>query len=189
MIWDSAINDVLRVAGTHDYLFLISSTTDAQFSTSAVLKANMSDPSPSYSVVIPPQSVGWYSMIQQFAGSDLLLTGGMYCHHEFRNGQLFQRDMDIAYRDGDLWRVDADNAQYVDDGGNVIHWLTTITLAGVLPHEGMLPVGRLSFGLRLYRFHAMVEGCGHVVEGCPARSARPSLAAKFFHGCFTLRPA
>ena len=28
-----------------------------------------------------------------------------------------------------------------------VSWLTTINLAGVLPHEGMLPVGQLSFPL------------------------------------------
>ena len=47
-----------------------------------------------------------------------------------------------------------------------LRWLTTITLAGVLPHEGMLPVGRLSFWLLLPLFNSMFEGCGHVVEGC-----------------------
>ena len=33
----------------------------------------------------------------------------------------------------------------VDAGSFKTLWLATITLAGVLPHEGMLPVGWLSF--------------------------------------------
>jgi len=37
-------------------------------------------------------------------------------------------------------------------------WSATIILAGVLPHEGMLPVDRLSFRLLLYLFNSMVEG-------------------------------
>ena len=36
-------------------------------------------------------------------------------------------------------------AKNVGAGPNVLSWLATITLAGVLPHEGMLPVGLLSF--------------------------------------------
>ena len=39
-------------------------------------------------------------------------------------------------------------------------------LSCVLPHDGMLPVGRLSFWLLLPLFNSMFEGCGHVVEGC-----------------------
>ena len=42
-------------------------------------------------------------------------------------------------------------------------WGTTIILAGVLPHEGMLPVGLLSFWV--FFSSSMVEGCGHVGEG------------------------
>ena len=45
-------------------------------------------------------------------------------------------------------------------------WLASTILTAVLPHEGMLPVGRLSFWPRLSLFNSMVEGCGHVVEGC-----------------------
>jgi hypothetical protein len=127
MTWDPAISDVLRVADSQGYLFLVSATTDANFSVSAVLKANILDANPRFSVVIPPHPVGWYSMVQRCAGSDLLLTGGMYCHHEFRDGELIQHDLDIAYRGGDLWRLDSENAQYVDDGGNVVH----VTSGGV----------------------------------------------------------
>jgi hypothetical protein len=56
----------------------------------------------------------------------------------------------------------------------------TTTLTRVLPHEGMLPVGRLSFRLLLYLFNlfiSMVEGCGHVVEGCGGGQRRPRSGA------------
>src|SRR5665213_1695044 len=91
------------------------------------------------------------------------------------------------------------------------NWSASTILAAVLPHEGMLPVDRLSFRLLLYLFNSMVEGCGHVVEGCGGGQRRPcsgalSIAAagapqahrphvhslpgaKFFRDCFTLRPA
>jgi len=40
-------------------------------------------------------------------------------------------------------------------------WLATIRLAGVLPHEGMLPVGLLSFRLVLFQFHGRrLWACG-----------------------------
>ena len=47
----------------------------------------------------------------------------------------------------------------------------------MLPHEGMLPVGRLSFRLLLYLFNSIVEGCGHVVEGCGGGQRRPRSGA------------
>ena len=42
-------------------------------------------------------------------------------------------------------------------------WLATITLAGVLPHEGMLPAGCCRCGS--LSKSSTVEGSGHVVEG------------------------
>ena len=41
----------------------------------------------------------------------------------------------------------------------------------------MLPVGRLSFRLLLCLFSSMVEGCGHVVEGCGGGQRRPRSGA------------
>ena len=47
----------------------------------------------------------------------------------------------------------------------------------MLPHEGMLPVGQLSFWLLLCIFNSMVEGCGHVVEGCGGGQRMPRSGA------------
>ena len=47
----------------------------------------------------------------------------------------------------------------------------------MLPHEGMLPVGRLSFRLFLSLFNSIVEGCGHVVEGCGGGQRKPRSGA------------
>ncbi len=64
-------------------------------------------------------------------------------------------------------------------------WRPTITLSAVLPHEGMLPGEGLSFHrfIVVLRFYsAVIEGCGHVGEGCDrgqrkARSAALSTVA------------
>ena len=56
-------------------------------------------------------------------------------------------------------------------------WTASSSMAGVLPHEEMLPVGRLSFRLFLSLFNLVVEGCGHVVDGCGGGQRRPRSGA------------
>jgi len=56
-------------------------------------------------------------------------------------------------------------------------WRPTIILSAVLPHEGMLPAGWLSFRPFLYFFISMVGGCGHVVEGCGGGQREPRSGA------------
>ena len=56
--------------------------------------------------------------------------------------------------------------EYLRLARNIREWTASTSMSGVLPHERMLPVGRLSFWPRLSLFNSMVEGCGHVVEGC-----------------------
>ena len=106
-----------------------------------------------------------------------------------------------------------------DDFLDYLEWTASIRMAGVLPHEGMLPVGRLSFRPLLSLFNSMSRAVGmwskaaavgnagraaarcprtqpvrrrrivHMSIACRARSARPPSAEKFFRGYFTLRPA
>ena len=57
------------------------------------------------------------------------------------------------------------------------HCSASTILSCVLPHGGMLPVGRLSFWPRFSLFNSMVEGCGHVVEGCGGGQRMPRSGA------------
>ena len=50
----------------------------------------------------------------------------------------------------------------------------SINLRTVLPHEGMLPVSLLSFSAFISQ---IIEGCGHVVEGCGGGQRKPRSGA------------
>jgi|GEM_PF-1951605 len=70
-------------------------------------------------------------------------------------------------------KVDAHRPRHERRTARALH----TQIKAVLPHEGMLPVGQLSFWLLLCIFNSMVEGCGHVVEGCGGGQRRPRSGA------------